>query len=106
MYALRGAAPSDLDTLRERPVSSSAIALSSWVTRPSRRCTSISARPGAAVEAALATGRAEPDPDHRRCPSSPAVVRRSLLAVVAGAGLAAGSGRARRDASGDCGTVT
>jgi dihydroxyacetone kinase-like predicted kinase len=87
MYALRGAAPSDLDTLRE---DLSALG-HSVVIVGDQAIAQVHVHldeAGAAVEAALPLGELS-QIRITAVPSNPAVVRRSLLAVVAGAGLAA-----------------
>ena len=87
MYALRGAAPSDLDTLRE---DLSALG-HSVVIVGDQAIAQVHVHldeAGAAVEAARPLGELS-QIRITAVPSNPAAVRRSLLAVVAGAGLAA-----------------
>jgi len=87
MYALRGAAPSNLDALREHlsGLGHSVVIVGDQAIAQVHVHLD---EAGAAVEAALALGELS-QVRITAVPSSPAVIRRSLLAVVAGAGLAA-----------------
>ena len=87
MYALRGAAPSNLDALREHlsGLGHSVVIVGDQAIAQVHVHLD---EAGAAVEAALSLGELS-QVRITAVPSSPAVVRRSLLAVVAGAGLAA-----------------
>ena len=87
MYALRGAAPSDIDALREHlsGLGHSVVIVGDQAIAQVHVHLD---EAGAAVEAALPLGELS-QVRITAVPSSPAVVRRSLLAVVAGTGLAA-----------------
>ena len=86
MYALRGAPPSDLDALREQ-LSELGHSVVIVGDRAIAQVHVHLAEAGAAVEAALPLGELS-QVRITALPSHPAVGRRSLLAVVAGPGLA------------------